>query len=116
MPLVECFTLSMSSDIHLISSLLKLFNEYLAHILYHLLSTCSRPEIELQCPIEELQEHLEADLGDRRIISPFAQFVSDECIYHGFQVSRSVAIIAVQDRLTLRPRYLVEAEAHSFFV
>lgn len=74
-----------------------MFDGLLAHILYHLLATCSRPEIKLQCPTEELQEHLKADLGDRRIISPFAKFVSNERIFHGFQVSWSVKIIAVQE-------------------
>lgn len=37
-----------------------------------------RPQVRLQSPSKQLQQHLKANLGDGRVISSFAQLVPDE--------------------------------------
>ena len=58
---------------------------HLANILNFLLLPIVRAEIEFQGTPEELEEHLEADFSDSRVIATFREFVSDKCIYHTYQ-------------------------------
>jgi hypothetical protein len=62
----------------------------LADMLNLMLLPIRLPQIRLKHPPKHLQKNLEASLGDRRIIPPFAQLIADESV--------------------LRPRKLVEAE------
>jgi hypothetical protein len=61
-------------------SLLSLSLQTLADIFHLNWLPIGFSQIELQSPTEQLEHHLRAHLGERRIVPSFAQFVSDEGI------------------------------------
>lgn len=51
---------------------------HLTDIFYHKLLTTWLAQIKLESTLKDFQQHLETNLGDGRIVSPFAQLISDE--------------------------------------
>ena len=62
---------------------------FLTHILWLHLYPVPRTQVRLQRPAEELEEHLEADLGDGRVVASLAQLVAYEGVC--FSISRAAA-------------------------
>lgn len=54
--------------------------EPLTNILHFHLLTVMLPQIQLQCPSKQLQEHLKADLANGRVIAALAKLITDKRI------------------------------------
>ena len=53
---------------------------HLADVFNLLLASNSGTKIRSQCAVEQLKQHLEADLGKSRVITPLAHLVANEGI------------------------------------
>lgn len=58
----------------------------LTHILNLKLLPIMIPQIQLQSPIEQFQKHLKTAFGNGWVITAFAEFVADKCVYHDINI------------------------------
>lgn len=63
---------------------------WLADILNLLHSAFSRPKIQFESSIEELQKHFETNPWNGWVVAAFAEFISYECVYTLYTISRGL--------------------------